>query len=311
MGGGKKQTTTTNQTRNPYAPAQPALQQILDKSGQLADQTHLFERPVSQQTDAALNQLEALGHQGSAAVGPLQNLVHQTGQGADVGFGELIGTAQGQNLNGNPFFNEALEHQLNDVRDRVNREYSAAGRFGSNAHTEGLTKRLGELSVNAHLDNYNRERGYQMTAADRLANFGFAGADAAGQLDHANAYGANLLGQVGEARDQIESANRQAPLNALQYQAGLTTPIASLGSESSGTQTTKQPSDKFGQLLGGGLAIAGLATGNPALVGMSGFGGLTGPGKQVHGAGQPFFGLFGGGQDVALNPWTSVVTPYA
>ncbi len=303
MGGGKTQTTTAKSTRDPYAPAKPGLQSILDQSASLSGNTDLFKPVQGAQTNQSLNQLEALGNQGSAAVQPLQNLVQQTGEGAGIGFGQLQATARGDNLNGNPYFNDALKYQLDDVRDRVNQEYSAAGRYGSNAHTEGLTDGLGQLSVNAMMNNYNQERGYQVNAADRLAGYGFDGANAAGQLDQANAYGANLLGQVGAQRDQHATAAQQAPLRALEYQNNMTVPIAGLGGTSDSTQEQKTPSNTFGQILGGGLTVAGLLAGGPAgAAAAGGFGGLTG------GGGGFLSGLLGGGsRGVALNPWSSVV----
>jgi len=118
------------------------------------------------------------------------------------------------------------------------------------------------------MDQYNRERANQVNAANTLLGAGFQGAQLAPELDNANLANANLLQQVGAARDNYSDAVKQAPLNALQWQEDMIAPIGAMGQAGTTTTTTKS-SNPPGTALGAAMSIGGLFTGG-------GLGGLLG-----------------------------------
>lgn len=142
--------------------------------------------------------------------------------------------AEGKMLNGNPFFDAALQSQTDKTADQVNLSMAGAGRYGSGAHTGTLTDAIGDIRTKALSENFGRERGYQMEAIRGLTDadqrrFGNklssiqtgAGVESQGAgdaLGYINAlptiqenrtFDENLLMQAGGMRDQ----QRQAELN--------------------------------------------------------------------------------------------------
>ncbi len=266
----------TTQESNPWAPSQGGLESVLRRADKYGKRTDLFRPEVGGQTEQSLTGLEGLANQGSAAVQPLEGVLNNVSTGANAGFGNLSSTASGDYLNGNPFFQQALNSQLDNVANRTNQQFSGAGRYGSAAHTDTLSRNMGELSTNAFMQNYSNERQNQMSASGTLANAGMQAGSIGSQLDQANAYGSNLMGQVGAQRDAIAMAQKQAPLRATEWQAGLTGPIAAMG----GTQTSSTPVDRTGQIIGGVTMAAGLASGNPMMI-AQGAGGVAGGGQSA------------------------------
>jgi hypothetical protein len=186
--------------------------------------------------------------------------VQGAGQGFGQGLGQLASSAAGDNLNGNPYLMQMLDKAGADTANQVNQQFSAAGRYGSGAHSGTLAKEVGNTRMSALMDNYNRERGYQNSAANTLFGGGFQGAGLAGQLDQANLYDENLLMQAGQMRDQMSMAQQQAPLQAAEWMRNQIAPIGAMGGEQSGTEVKKTPANVGGMLLGGlqtGLGLFG------------------------------------------------------
>ena len=104
---------------------------------------------------------------------------------------------------GNPYFNEALQGQLDNTAASVMSQFSGAGRYGSGANTNALTTQLGNIRSTALADQFSRDS-QNMLAAN-------------GQIDSSNA--GQLQGQIGANQavvnaGQLEDQARQAQLTA-------------------------------------------------------------------------------------------------
>jgi hypothetical protein len=269
---GKSQTTTTTET-GPWKPAQGALQDILSRA-QSAGTSDAFSPTYGAQTMDSLGMVENVARSGTnASLQSLGPLVQRAGQGYQTGFDALSASARGDMLN-NPYISDYLRASNDAVANRVNAQFSGAGRYGGNgAHTGALADALSRNTNQVMMDQYNRERGNQMQAAGILHNAGFQGASMAPQLDQAQLYNARLLADVGAQRDAMAMAEKQAPLRALDWQKGVIGGIGGLGQSGSTTQST--PPNRLGQILGGAMAVGGMLTGNPS-ASLGGLGQLLG-----------------------------------
>ena len=275
----KPATTTTEQTRSPWAPAQANLKTVLGNAATLSADPSNWVPTYSNTTQSGISGLENVADQfqqnGSGAFGALSQVVPGSTEGFQSGLGQLQQTANGQFLNSNPYLDAALGAGREAVTNGVNGTFAGAGRFGSAAHTGALTKGLGQLESQARLANYQTERGAQDAASRALYSGGFQGAGLGGALDQAQLTPAQLQLQAGALRDAQSESARTAPLRSTEWLAGLTNPIAGQGGVQSGTSTTVQPNNPFTQILGGAQMGLGLLTGNPMMM-MGGAGGLLG-----------------------------------
>jgi len=168
---GKDDTVETKQTTDPWAPAQPALKNILGQAGSLFNQgkSELGNRDVSGLYGQATGALSTL----FGGTGPLSN---------------LSATAEGDFLNNNPYRSEMFSALSGDVTDAVNSAMSGAGRTGDPVHTAQLTKELGKLGSQIYYDDYSRERQNQLGAGGQLGSFlSQATSQAPGVYDFGNA----------------------------------------------------------------------------------------------------------------------------
>ena len=299
---GSSKTTTENHKNDPWAPAQPYLNDVLTKGGQLAGNVSNFTPTFSDATRAGIQgYIDAAGRP-NIAEDAWTNLAQTGMAGYGTGANALNATASGGMLGGNPYLDAVLNTTNQRTADAVKSQMAGYGRFGDNAATvDALGRAIGQNEMSARMANYNAERTNQLNAAGILNQGGqLAGANAASAMQ-AGLAPAQLLGQAGAMKDQMDTAVRTAPMAANQYEAGLAVPIAGLGGTSSGTSTTTTPMN-IGGMIGGGLMTGlGFATGNPALM-MGGLGGMTGQSLgggggssngsgSMYGAGQPWFGL--------------------
>jgi len=260
----KPATTTTEQTRSPWAPAQANLKTVLKNSAGLAADPTNWTPTYSGSTMSGIQGIEGVANNfaqnGSGAYGALSQVVPGSTEGFQSGLGQLQQTANGQYLNSNPYLDAALGAGREAVTNGVNGSFAGAGRYGSAAHTGALTKGLGQLESQARLANYQTERGSQDAAAKALYGGGFQGASMGGALDQSQLTPAQLQLQAGALRDAQAEAARTAPMRSTEWLAGLSNPIAGQGGTSSGTQTTVQPNNPFTQILGGAQMGLGLLT---------------------------------------------------
>lgn len=261
--GGSKQTQTSSSSSNPWGPAQGPLQGIIGRASELGGDVSNFMPTFSGSTMQGIAGLEQAGQQPGAAANYLNPVVGGMGQGFQTGLGQMQSTAAGANLAGNPYLTQMLDYANQNTANRVNQQFSGAGRYGSGAHTGSLAREIGAQTTQALMNNYNTERGYQQQAAGQLYNGGAQGAALAGQLDQANLYDENALMQAGQMRDQIANQQRVAPMTALEWERSQIQPIGSMGGTQQGTSVTQTPANIPGMIIGGGMTALGLYNANP------------------------------------------------
>lgn len=271
MGSGNKPaTTTTVQTRTPWSQTAGQLSSMTDRVGQLAGETDRWTPAVSDATARGIGQLEDLGQQGQSGGNQyLSNLLPGAAQGFNQGLGQLSNVASGAYINSNPYLEAALKPALADVTNRVNGQFTAAGRYGSGSHASELARRLGETEAQAYLSNYQTERGAQDNAAKALMGGGYQGAGFTGQFDQSSATPAMFSLQAGQLKDTIENQTKQAPINATNWQNSIITPLSNTYGTGTTTSQTVQPYNPVTQALG----VAGMGLGLLGSPGMSTLGG--------------------------------------
>jgi len=150
-GGGQVQNTTVN----PYAPAQPALNQIISEAGNLYNQgvgAAGYVAPTTQTT------------QGIAQQEVMAESANQ----------QLADTLAGNYLN--PFLSPMLQGSANQIATAVNSEFSGAGRTpGSAMNQQQILSGITQEALPYAFDQYERERQRQLgiaTAAPTLTQVG-------------------------------------------------------------------------------------------------------------------------------------------
>ena len=150
-GGGQVQNTTVN----PYAPAQPALNQIIGEAGNLYNQgvgAAGYVAPTTQTT------------QGIAQQEVMAGAANQ----------QLADTLAGNYLN--PFLSPMLQGSANQIATAVNSEFSGAGRTpGSMMNQQQILSGITQEALPFAFDQYERERQRQLgiaTAAPNLTQVG-------------------------------------------------------------------------------------------------------------------------------------------
>ena len=146
FGGGSSGGTTTSEI-TPYAPAEPALAQILSESGQLYNQgvgATGYVAPT-QQTLTGLAQQEALGTASQQ---------------------QLADTLSGQYLN--PFLQPLIQKSAADIATGVQSQFSAAGRTpGSPMSQQQIVSQVAQAALPLAFGQYETERGRQLGIASQ------------------------------------------------------------------------------------------------------------------------------------------------
>jgi len=146
FGGGSSGGTTTSQV-TPYAPAEPALAQILSESGQLYNQgvgATGYVAPT-QQTLTGLAQQEVLGTAAQQ---------------------QLADTLSGKYLN--PFLSPLMQKTAADISTGVQSQFSAAGRTpGSPMSQQQIVSQVAQAALPLAFGQYETERGRQLGIASQ------------------------------------------------------------------------------------------------------------------------------------------------
>jgi len=150
-GGGQVQT----QTNEPYAPAQPALNQIISEAGNLYNQgvgASGYVAPTTQTTEGIAQQEVMAGAANQ----------------------QLTDTLAGNYLN--PFLSPMLQGSANQIATAVNSEFSGAGRTpGSAMNQQQILSGITQEALPFAFDQYERERQRQLgiaSAAPTLTQVG-------------------------------------------------------------------------------------------------------------------------------------------
>jgi hypothetical protein len=203
-----------------------------------------------------------------------ENLLAQYGEGGSLS--NLVNTAQanfGNYLNAGDLENNSVfQRQMEDILGQANislqrgavplmQQASAAGQYGGSEGQEGLGLLGGEI-------NRNTQQALTQAALDQQ-NLGLRAQGLMPMMLQTGEQGANIMGRIGEQRgdraqaglfDEIQEfeAGRNAELSNLAqfYQFLGSNPLVA---EANQKVTERTSSDPFGDLLGAGLAIGGMA----------------------------------------------------
>ena len=151
--GGNQQAT---QSVQPYAAAQPALNQIISESGAIYNQGPAaagYVAPTAQTT------------QGIAQQEVMANAAQQ----------QLADTLSGQYLN--PFLSPLIQNTANDIYSNVATQFSGAGRTpGSPLMQNQVTQQIAQAGLPLAMQQYNLERANQLGIAQRAPQLTQVGA---------------------------------------------------------------------------------------------------------------------------------------
>ena len=151
-GGGQTQTTT----QQPYAPAQPALNQIISEAGKIYQQGPAASGYVAPTTQTT---------QGIAQQEVMANAANQ----------QLADTLSGKYLN--PFLSPLMQKTAGDIYSNVASQFSGAGRTpGSPLMQNQVIQQVAQAGLPLAMQQYNIERGNQLGIAQRAPTLTQVGA---------------------------------------------------------------------------------------------------------------------------------------
>jgi len=300
-GGQTPVTQQTTQSKDPWGPSQPHLQNIMSGAANLyggnigyQPYTGTTTAPLNQSLTAGLNDayFMALGEPNGST-----NLANARGFTNDLvqnqGLNEGLRTAAGQfgdiysNAKGNE--NPYLQGVINAQMDKANSAMSGSGRYGSGQHSAAIAQAIAPTLA----QDYQQRQQLQMQATGAMGDIYGQGLQRAGQaaqltpaLDEARYASSGHLQDVGNYMRGMDQANidsalklwnaQQAyPWEQLQRYSALAQGAGGLG----GTQITSTPGatqpSTLQKILGGGLAGAGIggSFGGPAGAGIGALGG--------------------------------------
>lgn len=135
--------------------------------------------PLSGTTMAGVNQLAQAGaNDNTAGTRPLFQGIGAASVGPSYAEQNLGDMANGTYLkNGNPYFDAALQPQLDKTAAQVQSQFSGAGRYGSGANTDVLTNQLGGIRAGALRDQFNADTANMLTANGQMDASRNAGLD--------------------------------------------------------------------------------------------------------------------------------------
>ena len=265
--GSNPSNVTTTTAEEPSDFIRPYLTQAIDYSQDLfeADMPNFFPNATytgfSPETETALDLTRARATAGS----PLLNL-SQTEANRILSGDYLSPTT-------NPYSQALFNQMAGDVTSQVQSQFSKAGRLGSGANQEILTRNLGELANQVYGDQYNRERENMVNAMSTAPT-----------LAQADYQDIERLATVGAEKESLEQAKLQDAIARFDFEQQkpfikLNEYLGALGANvpSTTVETTPVFRDRAGGLLAGagtGINIAS-QLGLPPIAGAIG-GGLLG-----------------------------------
>lgn len=180
MGGSSK---TTSESKPP-AWAQPLFSRSARDALNLYDQgaganTYMGSAvaDLSDTTMQGVNQLANAGQAwDTAGTRPIFQQIGASAAGPSYAEQNLSQIASGQD---NPYFEEALNSQLDKAASRVQSLMSGAGRMGSGANTGALASELGGIRSNALYNQWNQNIQNQLAATGQMDAGRFGGLDRA------------------------------------------------------------------------------------------------------------------------------------
>ena len=237
--GGGGQTTTTSQAAQPYAPAGPALNQIISEAGSIYGQGPSGAGYVAPTTQTM---------QGLAAQEQMANAANQ----------QILGTIQGQYTN--PFLSPLIAGAASDIYSNVAGQFSGAGRTpGSPLSQATVTGQVANKALPYAFQQLERERGRQLSTAQRVPSLTAVG----GQLEDIQAQQQlgpqmalqqyyNTVAPIGFGLPTQQQSQTAPGANPFTMAAGGAMTGASMGSMFGGA-----PGAMMGGAIGGGFGLLG------------------------------------------------------
>ena len=237
-GGGNQGSSTQSSVMQPYAPAEPALNQILSEAGTIYGQGPAAAGYVAPTTQTM---------QGLAAQETMANAANQ----------QILGTIQGQYTN--PFLSPLIAGAASDIYSNVAGQFSGAGRTpGSPLSQATVTGQVANKALPYAFQQLERERNRQLSTAQRVPSLTAVG----GQLEDIQAqqqlapqmalqqYAGNVLPIASGWGTNVGTGTQQMPkANPIGMAAGGAMSGAALG------QMFGNP--MMGAALGGGFGLLG------------------------------------------------------
>jgi hypothetical protein len=292
MGSKNETTSTQNQERNPYAPAQPGL------ASAASGITSWMKDPKSAEAYSGPRVAQMSGRTQSG----LDDMYNSTGLHQTQDF--LGGTLDGKYLDaGNPYIQQVQDAVRSSVMPSVNARTSAAGISpGSSVDQNLVSRALTDGMSQPLFQSYENERARQMQAAGMMP--------AVSQQITQNMIGAGQGQEVYDQRNidagrQAFEEQRVAGLQPYAAATPLLSQIGGAGGTSSGTSTSVQQTQPSAAqtALGVGMMGTQMATG---MFGAAPLAGLFGGGASTYAQGgsnqlqssdyNNGWGFFGGGR---------------
>ena len=237
--GGGGQTTTTSQAAQPYAPAGPALNQIISEAGSIYGQGPSGAGYVAPTTQTM---------QGLAAQEQMANAANQ----------QILGTIQGQYTN--PFLSPMIAQSAQDIYSNVAGQFSGAGRTpGSPLSQSAVIGQVANKAMPLAFQQLERERGRQLSTAQRVPSLTAVG----GQLEDIQAQQQlgpqmalqqyyNTVAPIGFGLPTQQQSQTAPGANPFTMAAGGAMTGSSMGSMFGGA-----PGAMMGGAIGGGFGLLG------------------------------------------------------
>ena len=223
----------------PYAPAEPALNQILSEAGTIYGQGPAAAGYVAPTTQTL---------QGLAAQEQMANAANQ----------QILGTIQGQYSD--PFLSPLISQAATDVYSNVAGQFSGAGRTpGSPLSQATVTGQVAQKALPYAFQQLERERGRQLSTAQRVPSLTAVG----GQLEDIQAQQQlapqmalqqyyNTVAPIGFGLPTQQGTGTQPASNPISMAAGGAMSGAAMGSMFGGPTGAM-----MGGAIGGGFGLLG------------------------------------------------------
>lgn len=271
MGGSNKTTQSTNST--PWAEQQPALKKGLAGAQNLYDAgigQQVYQGstviPFASQTTQGFNAVQRNANDnmnGRGLSGHYQGIINNGGFTNDqMGAMDQMKQAAGGYQN-DATYQRYRQDTLDDVSNSVNEAMSAAGRYGSAAHTGALTDQIASAGAQMDMQQLNR----QDAANQNIANYGQMGINNLSTAYSGMGQPAQDLMQVGSAYEDLATRYKNDELrkfNEAQYKpwenlGRLNAVATGAGNYGSSITTAQGPSaNPFLQAAGTGLSLASM-----------------------------------------------------
>ena len=244
--GGKSGTTTSQNTAEPWAPQKPYLEQGMQEAQKIYQSAGPTYFPGSTVAGFSPEQNQAFGMATNRATAG--NATMNAAQ-------DWTKRAIGGEFSQDPFNSQVFNNISSKITPQVNAQFSNAGRYGSGAHTDSMTRALTESFAPYASQMYQQGVDRMQSASGMAPTYA--------QDDWQNIGALQDVGMQRQALAQSEIDDAKArydyaqdlPSNKLGQYMGF------VGGNYGGTTTSATPYYKpsvFSQVLGGGLGLAGL-----------------------------------------------------